>query len=124
MMAAKSDEAHWGLAGQFKRHEVRKTYLALIDGPPDLGAGKTDFPSGQKEIQAEAALLRYDREADPPPNRLAVVHPMAGRRIRLILRFIPHHHHAPVLPSARMAFRASRISANSSGSSVRTSSRT
>jgi hypothetical protein len=77
--------------------------LTLIDGPPDLGTGKTDFPSGQKEIQAEAGLLRCDREANPPFDRLAVIHPMAGRRIRLILRFIPHHHHSPVFPSAKAA---------------------
>jgi thiamine biosynthesis protein ThiC len=37
--------------------------LTLIDGPPDLGTGKTDFPSGQKEVQAEARISRRYREA-------------------------------------------------------------
>jgi hypothetical protein len=37
--------------------------VTLIDGPPDLGAGKTDFPSRQKEIQAEARISWRYREA-------------------------------------------------------------
>ena len=47
MMAAKSDEAHWGLAGQFKRHEVRKTYLALVYGDPKTDGGRIEAAVGR-----------------------------------------------------------------------------
>ena len=47
MVAAKSDEAHWGLAGQFKRHEVRKTYLALVYGDPKTDGGRIEAAVGR-----------------------------------------------------------------------------
>jgi 23S rRNA pseudouridine1911/1915/1917 synthase len=47
MVVAKSDEAHRGLAGQFKRHEVRKTYLALVYGEPKTDAGRIEAAVGR-----------------------------------------------------------------------------
>ena len=47
MVAAKSDEAHWGLAGQFKRHEVKKTYLALVYGDPKTDGGRIEAAVGR-----------------------------------------------------------------------------
>jgi 23S rRNA pseudouridine1911/1915/1917 synthase len=47
MVAAKSDAAHWGLAEQFKCHEVKKTYLALVYGNPQSSGGRVDAAVGR-----------------------------------------------------------------------------
>jgi 23S rRNA pseudouridine1911/1915/1917 synthase len=47
LVVAKSDEAHQGLAGQFKRHEVRKTYLALVYGDPKTDGGRIESAVGR-----------------------------------------------------------------------------
>ena len=47
LVIAKSDEAHQGLAGQFKRHEVSKTYKALVYGNPKEDEGVIDAPVGR-----------------------------------------------------------------------------
>lgn len=47
LVVAKSDAAHWGLTGQFKRREVKKTYLALVYGNPRIDEGKIEAPVGR-----------------------------------------------------------------------------
>jgi 23S rRNA pseudouridine1911/1915/1917 synthase len=47
MVVAKSDEAHRGLAGQFKRHEVKKTYQALVYGEPKTEGGRIEAAVGR-----------------------------------------------------------------------------
>ncbi|MDO9229998.1 MAG: RluA family pseudouridine synthase [Syntrophales bacterium] len=47
MVVAKSDHAHRGLAGQFKRHEVKKTYQALVYGNPKTDGGRIEFAVGR-----------------------------------------------------------------------------
>lgn len=47
LVAAKSDAAHRGLAGQFKRREVKKTYLALVYGNPREDGGRIDAAVGR-----------------------------------------------------------------------------
>jgi 23S rRNA pseudouridine1911/1915/1917 synthase len=47
LVAAKSDAAHWGLAGQFKRREVKKTYLALVYGNPPTDGGRIEAAMGR-----------------------------------------------------------------------------
>ncbi|MHB8910187.1 MAG: RluA family pseudouridine synthase [Syntrophales bacterium] len=47
LVAAKSDAAHWGLAGQFKRHEVKKTYQALVYGDPQAEEGRIEAAVGR-----------------------------------------------------------------------------
>lgn len=50
LVVAKSDEAHQGLAGQFKRHEVRKVYKALVYGAPKNDEGVIDAPVGRHAV--------------------------------------------------------------------------
>jgi 23S rRNA pseudouridine1911/1915/1917 synthase len=50
LVVAKSDEAHQGLAGQFKRHEVRKNYKALVYGSPKYDEGVIDAPIGRHPV--------------------------------------------------------------------------
>jgi len=47
LVAAKSDTAHQGLAAQFKRHEVKKTYLALVYGNPRTDGGRIEAAVGR-----------------------------------------------------------------------------
>ncbi|MHB8827961.1 MAG: RluA family pseudouridine synthase [Syntrophales bacterium] len=59
MVAAKSDEAHLGLAGQFKRHEVKKTYQAVVYGLPAAEAGRIEaavgrHPSDRKKMSTKS----------------------------------------------------------------------
>lgn len=50
LVVAKSDEAHQGLAGQFKRHEVRKSYKAIVYGSPKYDEGVIDAPIGRHPV--------------------------------------------------------------------------
>jgi len=59
MVAAKSDAAHLGLAGQFKRHEVKKTYQAVVYGLPAAEAGRIEaavgrHPSDRKKMSTKS----------------------------------------------------------------------
>ncbi|MBW6484911.1 MAG: RluA family pseudouridine synthase [Syntrophobacterales bacterium] len=59
MVAAKSDDAHLGLAGQFKRHEVKKTYQAVVYGLPSAEAGIIEaavgrHPSDRKKMSTKS----------------------------------------------------------------------
>ncbi len=65
IVAAKSDAAHRGLAGQFKRHEVAKTYQALVYGDPRTDGGRIEaavgrHPTDRKRMSTQS---RRGREA-------------------------------------------------------------
>ncbi len=47
LVVAKSDAAHQGLAAQFKRHDVRKTYQALVFGEPGAEGGRIEAAVGR-----------------------------------------------------------------------------
>lgn len=47
LVVAKSDAAHRGLAGQFKRREVRKSYIALVYGNPRIDGGRIEAAVGR-----------------------------------------------------------------------------
>jgi 23S rRNA pseudouridine1911/1915/1917 synthase len=61
MVVAKSDAAHQGLAGQFKRHEVRKTYQALVYGDVKGEAGMIDAPVGRDTVDRKKMSTRTRR---------------------------------------------------------------
>ncbi|MDA8124198.1 MAG: RluA family pseudouridine synthase [Deltaproteobacteria bacterium] len=65
LVAAKSDAAHHGLAGQFKGHEVKKTYLALVYGDPKDDSGRIEaavgrHPTDRKKMSTQS---RHGRAA-------------------------------------------------------------
>ena len=65
LIVAKSDEAHQGLAGQFKRHEVEKTYIALVYGNPKEDEGAIDLPVGRHPVDRKkmSTRSRHSKEA-------------------------------------------------------------
>jgi 23S rRNA pseudouridine1911/1915/1917 synthase len=65
LVVAKSDAAHWGLAGQFKRHEVAKTYQALVYGDPQTDGGRIEASVGRHPTDRKrmSTASRRGREA-------------------------------------------------------------
>ena len=50
LIVAKSDEAHRGLAAQFKRHQVQKSYQVLVYGDVEGEQGRIDAPVGRHPV--------------------------------------------------------------------------
>lgn len=100
MLVAKSDEAHWRLARQFENRTIQKTYLAVVQGVPELLADVIDLPIGRdryvREKQAvrkianggRQAITQYEvqrvlRSDPPPPFTLVKLSPKTGRTHQL-----------------------------------------
>ncbi|MGA3206651.1 MAG: RluA family pseudouridine synthase [Syntrophales bacterium] len=64
LIVAKSDEAHQGLAGQFKRHEVKKTYKTLVYGNPKEDEGAIDLPMGRHPVDRKKMSTRSRRSKE------------------------------------------------------------
>ncbi len=73
LVVAKNEEAHAALRRQFKRHQVSKTYLALVEGRVRPAEGIIEAPMGRDKRQ---------------PTRMAVVH--GGREARTTYRAIEY----------------------------------
>jgi 23S rRNA pseudouridine1911/1915/1917 synthase len=64
ILVAKSEATHAALQRQFKRRQVTKTYLALVEGHPDPRQGLIDAPVGRDKRQRKRmAITRSGREA-------------------------------------------------------------
>lgn len=64
IIVAKSEAAHSALQRQFKRRQVKKTYLALVEGHPEPRYGLIDAPIGRDKRQRKRmAIVRSGREA-------------------------------------------------------------
>jgi len=50
MVATKNDAAHQAMAGQFKRHSIRRQYLALVHGLVEAETGTVDQPIGRHPV--------------------------------------------------------------------------
>jgi 23S rRNA pseudouridine1911/1915/1917 synthase len=58
MLVAKSDEAHWRMARQFENRTIRKTYVAVIHGVPQLLGDVIDKPIGRDRYVREKQAIR------------------------------------------------------------------
>jgi len=58
MVVAKTDTAHWRLARQFELRKVKKTYLAIVHGGPELEADCIKQPLGVHPIVREKYAIR------------------------------------------------------------------
>jgi 23S rRNA pseudouridine1911/1915/1917 synthase len=77
MIVARDDEAHRRLAAQIKRHEVERTYLALIEGRPRSRSGTIDAPLGRDHRTPEKRAVR-GRGARDARTHFEVVEPLAA----------------------------------------------
>ncbi len=60
ILVAKTDEAHWRLAGQFERRTIRKTYVAIVHGRPAFDSDLIDAPIGPNLQNREKMAVRKD----------------------------------------------------------------
>lgn len=101
IILAKNDHAHHDLQGQFKRREVAKTYLALVDGAPPTPSGRVEAPIARDsrnrkkmsvvpEGQGRDAVTVYHSAERFKSHTLLNVHPHTGRthQIRVHLAFL------------------------------------
>lgn len=60
LVVAKSDTAHWKLSRQFADRTVKKTYIALAHGVPELTADRINQPLGVHPLVREKFAVRPD----------------------------------------------------------------
>ncbi len=60
LVVAKTDTAHWKLSRQFAERTVKKTYVALIHGVPELTADRISQPLGVHPLVREKFAVRHD----------------------------------------------------------------
>jgi len=102
MVATKNDIAQWKVAKQFERRQVKKTYLAIVHGTPELTADRISAPLGihprirekyaiRPEIGKEAITF-YEVLEEFRGFSLLRLTPRTGRthQIRVHLSYIKH----------------------------------
>jgi 23S rRNA pseudouridine1911/1915/1917 synthase len=131
ILLAKNDATHHWLQEQFRSRQVKKTYLALVDGKPPTPTGRIEASIGRdaahrKQMsivppeKGRAATSEYSVSESFSLHTLLEVKPITGRthQIRLHLAFIGcpvvgdtiYGHKRPSLPLKRHFLHAARIS--------------
>ncbi|MDP9173758.1 MAG: RluA family pseudouridine synthase [Planctomycetota bacterium] len=73
MLVAKSDEAHWRLARQFENRTIKKTYMAVIHGVPELLADVVDMPIGKdRYIREKQAVRKVENGGRPATTKYEI----------------------------------------------------
>ncbi len=105
MLVAKSDEAHWRLARQFENRTIRKTYLAVVHGVPELISDVIDLPIGKDKYVREKQAVRKEENGGRVAQTLYTVEETFERHPTAVLQPSPfvHDRKLPV-PPERFAF--------------------
>jgi 23S rRNA pseudouridine1911/1915/1917 synthase len=101
IVVAKSDRAHLALSIAFRRHTIRKTYLAVCYGTPKDGKGVIDaaidrHPRQRHEMavvsEGRPARTLYEVEEEFAGTSMVSCHPVTGRthQIRVHMAHIGH----------------------------------
>ncbi len=102
MVVAKNDTAQWRIAKQFERRQVKKTYLAIVHGCPELTADRIKAPLGVHPRMREKYAVRpevgkesitfYQVLEEFRGYSLLELSPRTGRthQIRVHLSYIKH----------------------------------
>ncbi len=93
VLLAKDPEMRDQLMGLFKRQEVKKTYLALVQGRLDRNGGRIDLPikdlgaGARVDPKGAPAVTRWEKLRDIGPTSLVRVTPETGRHNQIRLHF-------------------------------------
>ena len=130
MVVAKTNEALKHLQQQFRRREVEKLYLGLVDGAPPSPTGQIEAPLARSPrhrkriavVQAPGsrlAVTRFQTRERFPRHSLLELRPLTGRthQIRVHLQFLGcpvvgdrvYGRRQPTLPVARQQLHAWRL---------------
>ncbi|AMP20185.1 RNA pseudouridine synthase [endosymbiont 'TC1' of Trimyema compressum] len=101
LVITKTDEAHEGLAVQFKEHTIKRQYMALVNGIIDERSGEIDLPIGRDPksrikmsvlAQGKGAKTYYEVEEKLANNTLLLCTLHTGRthQIRVHLAYLKH----------------------------------
>jgi len=109
MLVAKTDEAHWRLSLQFEQRIVRKTYLGVVEGSPQLDSDVINAPlaahptikdryiipgchAGVMNRLAKEAITEYEVVERFRGYSLVHLHPKTGRthQLRVHMSYIGH----------------------------------
>jgi 23S rRNA pseudouridine1911/1915/1917 synthase len=130
ILLAKNDSAHNWLQSQFKKRQVKKEYLALVDGTPPTQKGRVEAaigrdPSHRKRMailpnhKGRQAISEYRTVERFSQHTLVRVFPLTGRthQIRLHMKFLGcpivgdtvYGKHRPSIPIKRHFLHAHRL---------------
>lgn len=131
ILMAKNDKTHHWLQEQFRQRQVKKYYLALVDGKPPTPTGRVEAAIGRdashrKQMaittpgKGRQAVSEYHTLESLPQHTLLEVQPFTGRthQIRLHMAFIGcpivgdtiYGHKRSSLPLKRHFLHAARLS--------------